>query len=431
MVDVRIVRTVNDRMSRRLLLAFLHVLLSIAPAALHAQPVIGPEVVSTPMLRGIPAIASSAPAVAIARDRDGVAIAWSMLNAEGRSRIEVARLDGGGHVAGAVHELPGLAVAPEGGAYFPSLAAAADGDGFLVAWMHIAPDGAAPTGIAVHARLDRDLHESASRVDRIVVDAPLVATGGGKSWLVTGDLLWPVATDGTLGNPIATYLAAAGMTVTGGVPQLIGGHSVRGDFVCDARPPCPPPQPRFWVCSEECRIYSYTFDLQFLALYAASGRQSYAVTNDAMPAIGGDGREVFVAWLQGTPASGGDVVLARLTPQQFAGFGDALQAPRVIARWSPDSGPTRPAIASDGTHTVIVWRNRNLAGDHDIVGAVVDAAGSVTPLDVAMSAADERDPSIVANGDGSFLVAYETIAAGEHRLAGRLITFAAHRRAVR
>lgn len=426
-------RTVYDRMSRRTRLAFASLLLLFAPAAaLYAQPVIGPEVVSTPMARGVPAIASSAPTVAIARDRNGVAIAWAMLNAQQQSRIFVARLDAAGQVAGAVRELPALVATADDGAYFPSLAAAPDGDGFIVAWLHVVPSAFGTTGIAVHARLDRNLAVTASwPVDRVDADAPVVATGGGATWLATGDLLFPLAADASRGTPVTTFANATGLAVTGGVPQLVGGRKVEAGYVCDARPPCPMPQPRFWVCSEACKLSSYTFDLQFVALYAASGRQSYPTANDAMPAIGGDGREVFVAWLQGAGTAGGDVLLARVTPQQFAAFGDALARPQLLGRWNPDAGPTRPAIASDGTHVVVVWRNRNAAGDHDIAGASVDAAGQVTPLAIATSAADERDPSIVANGDGSFLVAYETVQAGEHHIAGRTVTFASRRRAAR
>ena len=56
---------------------------------------------------------------------------------------------------------------------------------------------------------------------------------------------------------------------------------------------------------------------------------------------------------------------------------------------------------------------------------------TVTFLPIATSSADERDPSIIALGDGRFLVAYEKIAGSERRLAGRFVDFGNRRRAVR
>jgi hypothetical protein len=96
-----------------------------------------------------------------------------------------------------------------------------------------------------------------------------------------------------------------------------------------------------------------------------------------------------------------------------------------------DAGPTRPDIASDGERTVIVWRVRTAAENHDIVGAWLDRDGSVTPLTIATSAADERDPSVIAVGNGAFLVAYEKIEAGQRRIAGRFVTLPERQRAVR
>ncbi|MEO8034306.1 MAG: hypothetical protein ABI837_07715 [Acidobacteriota bacterium] len=61
---------------------------------------------------------------------------------------------------------------------------------------------------------------------------------------------------------------------------------------------------------------------------------------------------------------------------------------------------------------------------------MIDADGKVTPLSVASSPADERDPSVVAAGPGRFLVAYQRIQGDEQRIAGRTLTFGSRRRAM-
>ena len=65
------------------------------------------------------------------------------------------------------------------------------------------------------------------------------------------------------------------------------------------------------------------------------------------------------------------------------------------------------------------------------MGAVIDRDSNVTPLSIATSSADERDPSVLAIGEGRFLIAYERFDAGERRIAGRILTLAGRRRAVR
>ena len=85
---------------------------------------------------------------------------------------------------------------------------------------------------------------------------------------------------------------------------------------------------------------------------------------------------------------------------------------------------------ADGSRYVIVWQTTTPAGDHDIAGASIDADGNVIPLTIAMSTADEREPSIISIRSGAFLVAYEKIGV-DRRIAGRFITFDGRERAVR
>jgi|SRR5438132_7837304 len=66
-----------------------------------------------------------------------------------------------------------------------------------------------------------------------------------------------------------------------------------------------------------------------------------------------------------------------------------------------------------------------------IVGASIDRSGNVAYMSIATSPVDERDPSVLAVGNGRFLVAYEKIGGGDRRLAGRFIDFEPRRRTVR
>ena len=60
------------------------------------------------------------------------------------------------------------------------------------------------------------------------------------------------------------------------------------------------------------------------------------------------------------------------------------------------------------------------------VDAVVDGVAQVLER-----FAGERDPSVVALGNGKFLVAYDKLSNGERRIAGRFVTFENRTHAVR
>src|SRR5258708_20600477 len=137
-----------------------------------------------------------------------------------------------------------------------------------------------------------------------------------------------------------------------------------------------------------------------------------------------------MAWYFGTQTTGGTVLAARVNPASFD-FPGAVKTSQSLGTFAPDSGQTRPDIATDGERYIVVWRTTSAAGDHDIVGASLDRNANVTPFSIATSSADERDPSIIAVGDGVFLVACETFSEGVRRIAGRYVTFGARRHAVR
>ena len=126
-------------------------------------------------------------------------------------------------------------------------------------------------------------------------------------------------------------------------------------------------------------------------------------------------------------------MLSRLDALTIRDFGPAFRGETIVGTFATNAGDmlTRPQIATDGAHDVVVWCTLSSRGDRDIVGASVDAAGNVTPLSIASSSDDERDPSVSAMSPGRFLVTYEKINSdSERRLAGRFIEFHDRRHAV-
>jgi hypothetical protein len=74
-------------------------------ALLLLLALLGPEQQTAPHRHEPPVVDMAAPAVALASDAHGMAMAWSMPNAAGIPRIHVARLDRFGHM-GEIRELP-------------------------------------------------------------------------------------------------------------------------------------------------------------------------------------------------------------------------------------------------------------------------------------------------------------------------------------
>src|SRR5689334_23247013 len=96
--------------------------------------VVSDEVVSDRLGIHVVAMESAAPAVALAKDKSGVAIAWSMAaGADSLERVYVARLDAGGRITG-IRQMPTVASVPSH-ALYPSLATAPGGDGFMLIWL--------------------------------------------------------------------------------------------------------------------------------------------------------------------------------------------------------------------------------------------------------------------------------------------------------
>lgn len=414
-------------------------LLILHPLSALAQPVPGVKVseeVSSDLLRRPSAqVSFNTPAVAMAKDRRGVAIAWVMPGSEGYDRVSVARLDATGHIDGPVRIIPVAAPYPIA-ATAPSIAAA--GQGFTIAWLELPVSGPPPSPIAAYCRLDADLNPSAPSIVPFfnnVASSPPMVRSGRTTWITVGSQIWQLQADGSLGNPLSAGLPGSDMTVATDFPQVVSGQRVITSVTCGSSLDGTDSgsQSSFFNIVSPCHLTNhFGYRLQFLSLYTLSTSTTFSYDSNAVPAIGNDGRDVLIAWFQGAESSGGAVVATRLDTSTFD-FPKALQEVRVLGTFAPDSGQMRPDIAADGERFVVVWRalspNRR---SYDIEGASIDRSGNVIPFSIATTTSDEKDPSVIALGSGTFLVAYEKIdSATERRIAGRFVTFESRSHAVR
>jgi hypothetical protein len=406
--------------------AFPALLLLGFTASVSAQVIVGDEIVSDPLRpRLAPALQVAVPAVSLAKDRSGIAIAWTMANGSGADRVYVARLDDSGHVAGSAREMPLATPAAQTHEVYPSIDAAPDGNGFVAAWMEIDPYNPM-IARAVVSRLDAALTPSAPSVlfpGPLSTTPALVRTSHAKTWIGAGGFVWAVDANGALDGPFGGLISASDMTIAGGVPHLAGSHAVKStSYICS----CGIPGRPFSTCPNNCQIFPVSYALDVTAPPAVSVSKELKFASDAQPALASNGSDVVVVWFRGPQADGGDVVFTRMPLSSSAG----VDIGKPLSSFPGDTGPTRPGVAVDGARYAAVWRVRTSAGDHDIDGVVIDAGDALTPLTIATTAADERDPAILSLGGGTFLVAYETNIGTERRIAGRFVTFG-RRRATR
>jgi len=409
---------------RKLLLAFL-----LFQAVDAFAQTVGAEIASGPLpFTNLPSFLP-APAIAMAKDRTSVAIAWLMPGAIG-DRISVVRLDATGHFTGQVQTIPASADFLYVTA--PSIAAAPRGDGFTLAWLETSVSASSVTR-AAYCRLDRDLKPSTPAVLMIVPSAstgPAIVRSGKTTWISAGSLVSELRDDGSPGAQLDAGMAATDMTVATDFPQVVGlRHISSNTFICRPDPGCVVGGfPKFCVCLVPAVRASA---LLFTSLYSISSSKTFDFDSDAAPAIGSSGRDVALVWLNAAHGNGGPVVMTRLSPPSFTDFPAAVTEYRPIGAFGPETGPTRPDIASDGERYVVVWRTAMPGGSHDVVGASIDRAGNIIRLSIATSTADERDPSVLSMGDGTFLVAYEKFGDGQRQIAGRFVVFDPRSRAVR
>ncbi len=398
-----------------------------------AQPSIGPEVSSDPLPGRLSVNSFAIPAVAMARDRRGIAVSWTAQGSDGRDQIAVVRLDGSAHFAGPVRMVPSASLTPVNGAD-PSIAVAPGGEGFVLVWIERPDNGA----VVAYCRLDADLNPSAPVIvpsrNGFSITSPPIVRSGKTTWLTADTWVWQIRADGSLSGPFDGGIQGSDMAVTTDLPQLVSGITGTSDtFTCREEPGCKVGGGPFrGYCYPNCRNNWYSYGLSFTALYTASAATTYVFKSDTKPAIRSNGHDALMAWFLGTESSGGVLVSARLDPASFTHFSQAADDHRVLGTLGSDVGASRPDIASDDDRYVVVWRTTSPTHDHDIAGASVDRSGNITAFPIATSRDDERDPSVIALGSGTFLVAYEKFdSAGERRIAGRLVTFESRSHAVR
>jgi len=388
--------------------AALFVIAVTVSLTVFAQPVIGPEITSLPS-EHITHLNIAVPGVAMAKDRDGVAIAWAQRSGDGFNVINVARIDRRGYVEGSIHELPRYT---RSFADAPSIAALPSGHGFTIGWSE--------STIAVYCQLAADLTPlSPPRVFASSVAAtPVIVRSGQETWITAAGIVGRINDDGSLGAQYGNGKPASDITEIGEFPQLVSSQRIAtvDDSVCGcARVGAGPFR---GLCP--CPIFRFTYGLEVVSLFSFSHNATFPFDSEIQPAVLNNGREILVAWFRGSENNGGDVVLT----------GDDFAKPKVLGPFGPDIGQTRADIATDGSRTLVVWRTAMRDTTHDIIGAIVDAEGNVSYIDIATSESDERDPSIIAIEPGVFLVAYEKVSYGERRIAGRFITFPMKRRAL-
>jgi hypothetical protein len=387
----------------------------------------GPEQVTGPYLYDPPMLQAAAPAVALAEDAHGAAMAWAMRNADGIPRIHVARLDRAGRI-GTIRELP--AVDPDGdsAALYPSLTRRGGTDGFLLTWIEDSGTrmrtGYALLDAALAPTTPRSLFGYGN-----ITSAPVAATGAAM-WITSGAQFWHIETDGSARGPFDAVWPASDMTATAaGVPLMVSGWR-DGWFACAGDAGCVTGSfSGFQVCKEECRIRKTW--LRLVVPYGIVEGIPLEYVSDAEPALASDGDRLVMTWFRRTQKSVGDVVAAVLDPVTRDKFKSVVHAPLVLGQFAPDTGATRPDIAVNERGTYVVWRTMTPGGDHDIAGAFLGRDGTVEPFTVADSPADERDPSILALENGALLVAYRKADGLESRVAWRVIGAQTRRRAVR
>jgi hypothetical protein len=390
--------------------------------------ILGPEHQTQTWTHRSPTFHVAAPAVALARDAEGAALAWSMPNAGGAARIHVARLDRFGQI-GTIRELPLVLSLDTTVALYPSLSRRVGADGFLVTWI----EQLGHERRAAYSLLDATLAPATPVHLADAGASPVVAATGQVMWITAGAQFWHIETNGFARGPFNAVWPASDMTETAGAPRLVSAGRDPYDFTCRNEPGCRAAGGPFnGHCYDHCRIWTSHW-LRLVVPYDVIEANRFEFTSEAQPAVESDGEKLVMAWFRGTQTAGGEVVAAVIEPLTPAAYRSLVQAPLVLGRFGPDSGITRPDIAVTERGTYVVWRTTSPGRGHDVAGAFLGRDGTVEPFMVAGSAADESDPSILVLGNGSALVAYRKIEGGQSTIAWRTIGTAAtgRRRAVR
>jgi len=389
--------------------------------AAAAQPLIGPETLSDPI-----ATNDGELQVVLSKGRTSIAVAWTAFDGL-YARVFVARVDGRLHVIGSVQQLP--VASPTNQAGFPSIAADPAGDGFTIAWVEWAASPFMFADLNV-ARIDGD--GTVGRPDRLwsgPAGPTKLRADQSDIWLTTGTFLFHIRSGD---EPIRLARPAGDMVVLDQRPRIVStGTQLLNTTcrICDDDSSC---APRFCVCT--CTTSQFRSLLEVLSLYESDLSVTLRMVTSpttgfdppppanlvspSPPAVATDGRSLLLAWPQGQLAA----AYVGL-PVSDATLLSAVSNPIILGEMAVLSGPS---VASDGDRYVVVWELQN-----DILGAVVGPDGTVTPFTVAASSADERTPTVVAAGPGTFLVAYVKSGPSDRRIAVRTMTFGMRHRATR
>ena len=396
-------------------------LLLLHALAASAQPFVGDETLSDVLRQANALISAVAPAVSMAQDHQGVAIAWTMRNVRGINAAHVARLDAIGRISGPVVEVPPVTTGNEVDAYWPSIAVSPTGTGFTLAWVELLRVPLTDSASAVYCELDAELRPSARRLMATMpatkVTAPAIVRSGKTTWISFNGSVREIRAGGLLGPNLDAGVPASDMVATSDYPKVVGQANRIGN-VCAYIP---------WYHPPGCPATVY--DLRFVSLYTGSATRRLGFRSDFWPAIESDGRDVLVVWMNGEQS--GHVTAVRLSVSSFARVEEDLLGGQNIGTFGPEAGvATRPDIATDGERYVVVWSTKTLNGGRDVVGAIIDRDGHVTSLSIATTGADEHDPTVLMTAPGNFLVAYGKLSSNERRVATRTLKFNRRRRAV-
>jgi hypothetical protein len=351
----------------------LMIALLLAAGLLH-PPVLGPQILSAPQP---PAASMSQPAVSAAPATGGATIAWAA-----DDHVYIALLSLEGRIAPQLTELQASQPTP------PSIVPFRGG--YLVAWSNLAlPEQ------AVLVKLSQDLRPIAET--RMPGRSSEVRSDGTFAWLLVDGNGFPVSDDG------------------GGL--ALGGRAFACDDVAVVGNALPP------RVSHEEQSCGGHFNFCPPGLYAVSIawrntiQQIPTGTNTFPASLAFDGRTLLSAFY--IPDAFGS---ASGAVRVFA-FGAGSPPPILIGGYIDPQSPPRPSIATDGERFVVVWRSWH-PNDYDVAGAVIDPVTfKVTPLSIAASSADEREPGVAAVAPGRFLITYTVSAEGERRLAARFLDF--------
>jgi hypothetical protein len=122
-------------------------------------------------------------------------------------------------------------------------------------------------------------------------------------------------------------------------------------------------------------------------------------------AVASRGSDFFVAWNDTLAGGSGKVFGARVT-----GAGSVLDTP-ALSLATGASADHVPAVASNSSGYLVVWRDRNGAGDGNIFGARVTPSGTVVDnpgFDISTGGKQPSAPSIASDGENHFVVWSDT-----------------------